>query len=289
MCSVFEERKVPIVVVFMAGCDMNKVDPGGGASTLTQVTARSSIGTTVVDGGAVLTPDPPSEESGPGGLVGIIKFEGAKPVLSPVAAQGQPKDPSVCAKDAAIPGESILVSDSGGLKNVFVYLKKKPRSWKGKFEPKETLIFDQKSCIFTSHALIVAAGTKFSVKNSDAIPHNVNTGGMKKNPKDNFGVAANSAVEYSLKRAENMPARVNCDIHSWMDAYLLPLDHPFGAVTDDEGNFTIPDVPSGDYEIRIWHQQSKEPYLDSVKIKVTVGDPTRLDKAFSSSEFKIIP
>ena len=280
-------------VIAIVGCDINKVDPGGGASTVTSVTARDSIGTasggTEPDGGGV-TPkvDSPQVAQGPGSLVGTIKFDGARPVHTPKAAKGQPKDAEVCAKDAAIPDESFVVGDNGGLKGVFVYLRKKPASYKDAYRPINTAVFDQKFCIFTSHSLLVAAGVEFQIGNSDTVSHNVNVGAVK-NPKDNFTVGGLKSVQYTLKRTEDRPFRVNCDIHSWMDAYLLPTDHPFAAITDADGNFSIPDLPAGDHEFRIWHERGASIYLDSLKIKITPGDPTKLDKSYDRAAFKNLP
>jgi hypothetical protein len=278
-------------LALVSGCDMNKVDPGGGAATKTRVTVRTTIGpdTGVEDTQNGTNPVTPTATAGPGSLVGTIKFQGAAPVLSAKAAKGQPKDPTVCAKDAAIPDESLMVSSGGGLKNVFIYMKKKPKSWKGEFKSETPILFDQKHCIFTSHALIVPVKYDFKIGNGDSVAHNVNFSGAVKNPKDNFSVSGGTSVDYALKRSENSPFRINCDIHSWMDAYMLPLDHPFAAITDDEGNFTIPDVPSGEYDFRIWHERGNTSYLDTVKINVTAGDPTRLDKSYDKSAFKNLP
>jgi hypothetical protein len=32
------------------------------------------------------------------------------------------------------------------------------------------------------------------------------------------------------------------------------LDHPYAAVTDAEGAFTIPDLPSGKHTFVVWHE-----------------------------------
>jgi hypothetical protein len=42
--------------------------------------------------------------------------------------------------------------------------------------------------------------------------------------------------------------------HPWMTAYILVADHPYTAVTGDDGTFVIEDVPPGTYRIRMWHE-----------------------------------
>ena len=58
-------------------------------------------------------------------------------------------------------------------------------------------------------------------------------------------------------QAEKEPFQVGCDIHSWMTAYHLPLDHPFAAVSAADGTFEIKDLPSGKHEFKVWHEAGK--------------------------------
>ena len=44
------------------------------------------------------------------------------------------------------------------------------------------------------------------------------------------------------------------DIHVWMSAWWLILDHPYFAVTDDRGAFEIPDVPAGPQQVIVWQE-----------------------------------
>jgi hypothetical protein len=51
-----------------------------------------------------------------------------------------------------------------------------------------------------------------------------------------------------------MPMRVRCDIHPWMGAWWVSQEHPYYALTDANGAFTLGDVPPGDYTIEAWHE-----------------------------------
>jgi len=46
------------------------------------------------------------------------------------------------------------------------------------------------------------------------------------------------------------------------------VNHPYFAVTDANGNFTIPNVPPGAYEIELYHRKSGKTTKD---IKVNTG------------------
>jgi len=48
---------------------------------------------------------------------------------------------------------------------------------------------------------------------------------------------------------------VKCDIHGWMKANWLVLDHPYGAITKKDGSFEIDLVPEGKHDFRVWQEQ----------------------------------
>ncbi len=41
--------------------------------------------------------------------------------------------------------------------------------------------------------------------------------------------------------------QVHCDTHAWMQAYIHVFDHPFFAVTDERGAFSMTNIPAGKY------------------------------------------
>ncbi len=48
--------------------------------------------------------------------------------------------------------------------------------------------------------------------------------------------------------------KLKCDVHPWMTAHLHVLDHPYFAVTDEDGRFRIEGLAPGDYRIEAWHE-----------------------------------
>ena len=57
-----------------------------------------------------------------------------------------------------------------------------------------------------------------------------------------------------------------------MLAHIHVFDHPYFAVTDDHGGFTIPDVLPGGYTIKAWHEQAG---VQSQEITVTESGKVR--------------
>jgi hypothetical protein len=48
---------------------------------------------------------------------------------------------------------------------------------------------------------------------------------------------------------------IKCDIHGWMRAYVGVFDHPYFAITDINGSFSLPNIPPGEYVIEAWHER----------------------------------
>jgi hypothetical protein len=48
---------------------------------------------------------------------------------------------------------------------------------------------------------------------------------------------------------------VKCNIHGWMHAYIGVLDHPYFAVSKEDGTFTISNLPPGSYTLTIWQEK----------------------------------
>ncbi len=227
----------------------------------------------------------PALADGTGGFSGVITFDGKAPEPKNLYAKGgAPKDPEVCGLEA-IPDQSLIVNqENNGVKNVFVYLRKKPRGFKSN-PPKEALVFDQKYCVFLPHNLIVYAGREVLVKNGDPIVHNTHTNPVR-NPGFNSAIGADDRVGVKLlyRRPESLPVKVVCDLHAWMSAYHSVLDHPFCASTDEDGKFAIPNLPPGKYDFTVW--QEKPGYLTkSLKITVKAGEYTEEPLKYAAKDF----
>ena len=68
---------------------------------------------------------------------------------------------------------------------------------------------------------------------------------------------------------------VRCARHPWTRAYIVVFDHPYFAVTERRGNFTIDSLPPGNYTLMIWNPGDAKPTERPVQI--TAGGPTRID------------
>lgn len=231
----------------------------------------STTGATVVESTATTgTTAEAAATGGSGTLRGKVEFVGAFNPLPPLYVKGADvKDAAVCGAETA-PDQSILVKD-GGLANVFIFLKKAPKN-PGPV-PTDILFFDQKNCVFKPHAMAMRIGQPLKILNSDSVAHNTHTHGKKTvdfnsivPPNDTAGVLLTT-----YKQAEQEPISVGCDIHPWMKAWHLPIDHPFVAVSGEDGTFEIKDVPAGKQEFKVWHEAGQ--FLEkSLIVTVKPGD-----------------
>lgn len=190
------------------------------------------------------------EVAGYGALKGRVILEGS---VSAPAAITPTKDP-VCIAKAPIQNDRIVTGANGGLANVFIYLGKAPAGTKQPAS-KESLKFDQQGCRFLPHCLFVQTEQTVLVLNSDDTLHNTHTNPQRQ-PAFNQGVQPNekNGIPLTYARGEKQPISVTCDIHPWMLAYHLPLDHPYGTVSGEDGSFEIADLPAGTHEFTVWHE-----------------------------------
>ncbi|MES2789343.1 MAG: hypothetical protein V4719_06955 [Planctomycetota bacterium] len=201
-----------------------------------------------------------AEEAG-GTFEGEVVLEGDIPKLESVATDKGPKGDELKACGVTeVANEKLVVNPKNkGIQNVFIYLKKAPAGMpadlKKSKEPKVT--FDQKGCQFLPHALLVRNDQTVEVLSGDPIGHNTHTYPVRGNP-FNSAIKANerTGVPVTPKVAESLPLQVKCDIHPWMTAWWLVLDHPYAAVTDENGKFKISNLPPGEHEFVVWQESS---------------------------------
>lgn len=192
-----------------------------------------------------------------GTLTVIVRVEGEVPQLPPLVEQNAPvRNAAVCAA-ADIPDESLIVGQDNALANVFVYLPKAPEG-AGPFEmPEDSTSLSSIGCCFEPHALVLRTNQPLRLINNDPIAANAHSF-PRRNQVFNMVLAPNNldAGQMNFQRPEAIPFEVKDDFHAWKSAYILPLDHPFGGVTDADGELKISGLPVGTHSFRVWHERT---------------------------------
>jgi hypothetical protein len=112
---------------------------------------------------------------------------------------------------------------------------------------------DQPYCRFVPHALGLRQGQVLVAKNSSPVSHNVNWTGLK-NPGGNVLVPAGASHRISDLQADRFPLKLSCNIHPWMSAWVRVFDHPYFAITDENGKFEIKLAPAAKYYLVTWQE-----------------------------------
>jgi plastocyanin len=126
----------------------------------------------------------------------------------------------------------------------------------------------QKNKMFSPHVLAILVGSFVDFPNLDPIFHNA----FSSYSGEIFDIGLYPpGTSRSVRFTREGVVRVFCNIHSSMSAMIVVLATPYFAVTKHDGSFTLPDVPPGEYKLRIVHERSAEATLQALTRSITVG------------------
>jgi plastocyanin len=135
--------------------------------------------------------------------------------------------------------------------------------------PAKPQLMDQKSLLFQPHVVAVQVGATVEFLNSDKVQHNIFWPAISGNKKlgHNLGTWP-SGEKRSFKFDTPGVVPLLCNVHPEMSGFVIVCPTPYFAVTDDEGNYKITEVPDGSYTVSAWHEGAK---LQSKPVSVS-GD-----------------
>ncbi len=146
--------------------------------------------------------------------------------------------------------------------------------------PRKNPVISQKNRIYSPKVLPVVVGTTVDFPNDDTIFHNV------------FSLSKTMPFDLDIYRPGNSKSvtftktgwvKLYCNIHPKMTANILILDNPFFDLTDQRGIFVIPDVPDGEYTLRVWYETG-----DEVRKTIKISDALLYEFDFEVHESKRI-
>jgi hypothetical protein len=241
------------------------------------------------DGGDAVAGPVLKDPTGYATLSGVFKLNGKAPAETPLRITGD--DTTICSVGKNSPLlRTVAVGKNGELANVLVYLDMKfpldDERWvhPSFAESAEAVkVFDQKDCVFLTRVFTMRSTQAIQIKNSDPVGHNTNIDAPGK-ARFNQLIPSNSSVEHWPQGATKGVSSVSCNIHPWMKAYIYIADHPYYAVTDENGRFEIPNLPTGvELTFRVWQEK-----LNNVqKVKVGFDGSPPADTKWSRGKFKI--
>ena len=184
-----------------------------------------------------------------GSITGEVKFTD-DPLTTPAIQVS--KDQDYCGE--TLPNETYLVGSDGGLKNVVVFVETAASYAAG--DPQKENILSNTGCRYSPRILAMQKGEKLQVKNNDPklhIPHSYREDRTVFNLSLPF---KGTTIDATPRIRQAGVLKVVCDTHAWMLAYIHIFDHPYFAVTDERGMFTISNLAAGSYVLKAWHEDA---------------------------------
>lgn len=132
------------------------------------------------------------------------------------------------------------------------------------------VVLDQRNLAFTPHVLVVRVGTAIDFPNHDKVFHNVFS--FRDGKKFDLGMYPTGTSKRIVFDQPGL-ARLFCNIHPNMAAYVIAVDTPYHAVTNERGVFKFPEVPAGTYTYHAW-RPGGQPMTGSVT--VDAGKPLEI-------------
>ena len=111
------------------------------------------------------------------------------------------------------------------------------------------VVLDQHNLSFSPRVLIVRVGTTVEFPNSDRVFHNVFS--FRDGKQFDLGMYP---VGTARRVRFDQPglSRIFCNIHPGMAAYVMAVDTPYFAVSDQTGTFRIASIPPGTHTYHAW-------------------------------------
>ena len=210
-------------------------------------------------------------------IKGRINFKGSGPKPRAIKMAADP----VCkvAHSEPVYSQSVVVNENATLRYVMVSIES---GLEGQTfpVPEEPVVLDQNGCMYDPHVWGAMAGQTVEIRNSDGTLHNVHS--LSKVNRQ-FNMAMPKIIKKKNKvfdKPEDIFA-IKCDVHPWMRCWVGIFSHPFYSVSDDQGDFTLKDVPAGTYTVRAWHE-SKRLLAQTQTITVKEDETITLDFTFEA-------
>jgi len=211
-----------------------------------------------------------------GTISGHVKLTAVPPANRKIPMGADPNCLTINAGKRVVQ-ERVLRAADGGLANAFVSLK---GSFPQAAVPAASAAIDQRACTYHPRIQGARVGQTLEVKNSDATLHNIHSMTTKNNTFNTGQPQAGMVFKTQLKSEEVM-LHVKCDVHPWMTGYIGIVTHPYYAVSDASGAFTIKGVPAGKQTIQVWHEVYG-PLTQTVDVKA--GATSTIDFTFTGNE-----
>ena len=221
----------------------------------------TGVATILAGVGCMMSPCAFAQNGDWGTVKGSVIWGGDKlPERMPLDLKENP-DKKVCLAKGNLLDETWIVNPKNkGLKHTFVWLAPKDKTAEMPIHPDlkaikvKAVVIDQPLCMFIPHAIALREGQDLIAKNTSGISHNYKWSGHPDvNPGGNVLLPPNAVKVINDLKADRLPVSVECNIHPWMKGWVRIFNHPYYAVTDENGSFEFKNAPAGEWQLMVWH------------------------------------
>lgn len=186
-----------------------------------------------------------AENPGTNTFHGRILYHGAIPPLEERIIK---QDAEVCGKTRQI--IPVTISQNGGLQQVVVSVE---GIRDGIFHVmKAPLIVRNDKCRFFPNLGTATVKQPLEIQNLDSILHNTHIRTKTRAFINVVLLPQSKGIRKVIKKPG--PMTITCNKHPFMKGFIHVFDHPYYAVTDSQGAFTIQNLPSGTHTLSLWHE-----------------------------------
>jgi plastocyanin len=160
-----------------------------------------------------------------------------------------------CAAAAQAAGVNVVVTDPAGspLGDAVVMLE--PIGAHPAVKPMQGVQIVQRDLQFSPPVSVVTVGTPVMFPNQDTVRHHVYSYSAAKT----FQIKLYAGVPHTpIVFDKPGVAVLGCNIHDSMVAWVVVTDTPLWARSSAAGVARVPDVPSGSYQLHVWHSSLAE-------------------------------
>jgi hypothetical protein len=153
---------------------------------------------------------------------------------------------------------SLLVGKDSGIANVVIWVSSKDIPWTAPKERKPATIKLQGGN-YTPRVTIATAGQPVLVENHDPVGFHFRLEPARSGNKAVYQVLkpnfANAPLRLTWEEAESVPGKYSSNLGPWATGWLFVHANSFAAVSGPDGSFSLPDLPPGEWEFRVWHER----------------------------------
>jgi plastocyanin len=158
----------------------------------------------------------------------------------------------------------VVDARTRGLRDVVVVLADAPAQPKA--EKAEPVVMDQRDMLFVPRVVAVRHGQAVRFENSDLFNHSVMTASPVQDDQFNVFVLPGRPLEHVFALQKH-PVQIGCSLHAWMRAWIFVVPHPWFAVSDAKGAFTIEKIPPGKYTLWLCHPDTGQQERRTVDVE----------------------